>query len=324
MASLSRITRHLVPCAVMLCTLLLEAARFLRCCLRSPAALAAEDLFLRKQLALYQAHHVKPRRATDAMRVALVWLSQWFDWQPALAVVQPETFQRGRRQGCQLFWRDPSCPGRPAIPAELQRLIRPMARDNGTWGQRRMANELRLKLGLQVSPRTVRKYMTTHLDRAPGHRMPAQRWRTFVRNHAWDLITSGVAANLARGRPVFFARIIQIVRGWWNRSGASRWRRIPHHDTTWFPWRSTPASRLAVWSPVTVEVISADQRSPPDGGLSHTPDSDLATRATSVDRFDVCPAGTALCWWSRVSPHRRGAKPLSKDGIWGIPWRRAA
>jgi hypothetical protein len=34
-----------------------------------------------------------------------------------------------------------------------------MAQDNLTWGQERIDNELLLKLGLRVSPRTVRKYM---------------------------------------------------------------------------------------------------------------------------------------------------------------------
>src|SRR5262245_52883831 len=175
MGRLSCMIRHLVPCAVMLCTLLLEAARFLWCCLRSPTALAAENLFLRKQLALYQTCHVKPRRATDAIRVALVWLSQWFDWQPALTVVQPETFSRWRRQGVGLFWHWQPKRGRPPIPVELQRLIRQMARDNLTWGQRRIANELRLKLGLQVSPRTVRKYLPTRLHPGPGQCTTPQR-----------------------------------------------------------------------------------------------------------------------------------------------------
>jgi hypothetical protein len=193
MASLSRAIRHLVPCAVLLCTLLLDTARFLQCCLCSPAALAAENLFLRKQLALYQERYVKPQRATDAIRVALVWLSQWFDWQPALAVVHPETFKRWRRQGYHLFWHWTPCPGRPPIPIELQGLIWQMARDNLTWGQRRIANELQLKLGLQVSPRTVRKYMSTRFDRAPGQRVPSQRWRTFLRNHARALIVNSVS-----------------------------------------------------------------------------------------------------------------------------------
>lgn len=105
----------------------------------------------------------------------MVWLAQWFDWQPALAAVQPETFKRWRRQWCYLWWHGPSCPGRPPIPVELQALIRQMARENLTWGQRRIANELRLKLGLRVSPRTIRKYMPMHPDRAPGHRVLAQR-----------------------------------------------------------------------------------------------------------------------------------------------------
>ena len=42
-------------------------------------------------------------------------------------------------------------------------------------------NELQLKLGLRVSPRTVRKYMP---KRPPGRPRGDQRWATFLRNHA--------------------------------------------------------------------------------------------------------------------------------------------
>jgi hypothetical protein len=55
----------------MLLTLVVDAGRFLRPWLRSPAQLAAENLFLRRQLALYQERHVKPRQATNATRFAL-------------------------------------------------------------------------------------------------------------------------------------------------------------------------------------------------------------------------------------------------------------
>jgi hypothetical protein len=84
MACLARTICNVLQCTGILCTWLLDAMRFLRLCLRPEAALAAENLFLHKQLVLYQAHHVKPRRATNATRFTLVWLSQWFDWQPAL------------------------------------------------------------------------------------------------------------------------------------------------------------------------------------------------------------------------------------------------
>ena len=43
--------------------LLVDALHFLRLCLRSPTALAAENLFLRKQLALYQERQGFPGRA---------------------------------------------------------------------------------------------------------------------------------------------------------------------------------------------------------------------------------------------------------------------
>jgi putative transposase len=136
----------------------------------------------------YQERHIKPQRATDATRLALVWLARWFDWRQALAVVQPATFTRWHRQGFRLFWRWKSTPGRPPIPPGLQVLIRRMACENPAWGEERIANELLLKLGLRVSPRTVRKYRPKHLDHGRGKRAPSQRWRTFVRNHAQAII----------------------------------------------------------------------------------------------------------------------------------------
>ena len=172
----------------MLLTLVVDVVRFLRLCLRSPTALAAENLFLRKQLAMYQERTVKPQRATDVTRIALVCLSRWFHWRQALTVVQPTTFIRWHRQGCRLFWHWQSCSGRPRIPAELQTLIRQMVRENPTWGQERLANELLLKLGLRVSPRTVRKYMPKRLDPSPGTRVTSRRWSTFVWNHAQAIV----------------------------------------------------------------------------------------------------------------------------------------
>lgn len=52
-----------------LCTLLGDSIQLVRLCLRSSTALAAENLFLRKQLALYQERHVTPQRVTNATRL---------------------------------------------------------------------------------------------------------------------------------------------------------------------------------------------------------------------------------------------------------------
>ena len=56
---------------------------------------------------------------------------------------------------------------------------------NPTWGEERIANELLLKIGIRISPRTVRRYMPTSPQRPAD---PKQRWMTFVRNHAKAII----------------------------------------------------------------------------------------------------------------------------------------
>jgi putative transposase len=188
MTRFTDLLRNLVPLACTLLMLLGEAWRFLLLCMRPRSALAAENLFLRKQLALYQERHVTPKRTTHETRMVLTWLARWFDWRQALVIVQPATLIRWHRHGFRLFWRWTSKPGRPPIPADLQGLIRRMARDNPTWGEERIANELLLKLGLRVSPRTVRKYLPTRLDHGWHQRIPSQRWLTFVRNHAKAIV----------------------------------------------------------------------------------------------------------------------------------------
>lgn len=150
---------------------------------RSHNSLAAENLFLRKQLALFQERKVKPRRADDATRWLMATLGRMFQWRNALVNVKPDTLIRWQRRGFRLFWLWKSKPtGRPRLPENLRELIRQMAADNVSWGEERIANELKLKLGIRVSPRTVGKYLRNgRPSRTPD---PQQRWLTFVHNHA--------------------------------------------------------------------------------------------------------------------------------------------
>jgi transposase InsO family protein len=165
-----------------------DLASLTRSMMRSRAQLAAENLFLRKQLALYQERRAKPCRADDATRILLAGLSRFLEWRRLLVIVKPETLIRWHRKGFRLFWRWKSqAPGRPAIPVGVQRLIAAMVASNRTWGEERIANELRLKLGIRLSPRTVRRYMPSHPPRPnPG----TQAWRTFVRNHARQVLAT--------------------------------------------------------------------------------------------------------------------------------------
>ncbi len=107
----------------------MELPRWWRLGLRSTRSLKAENLFLRRQLALYVERGAKRRRIDPATQLLLSIFSKFFDWRDSLVAVRPETMIRWHRAGWRLFWRLKSRPGRP-IPQQLQALIRRMANQN--------------------------------------------------------------------------------------------------------------------------------------------------------------------------------------------------
>jgi putative transposase len=142
MISLVRIVVALVSDAVRLVWLLF----------RPSAQIRAENLVLRKQLAQYIERGFKPRCVDAARRASLALLTRWFDWHDAIVIVRPRTILHWYRAD----WRWKCKSGRPPIPAELRCLIRRMGAENPLWGEERIASELLVKLGIGVSPRTVR------------------------------------------------------------------------------------------------------------------------------------------------------------------------
>jgi transposase InsO family protein len=196
---------------------------FFRLNLRDGPALAAENLFLRKQLSLYVERKKKPRRATDSVRFTLAQLSRLFEWRDALTIVKPDTLIRWHRKSFRLFWKWKSrSVGRPPVPAHVRQLIVEMAMNNPTWGQERIANELLLKIGIQISPRTVRRYLPTHPKRPAD---PSQRWMTFVRNHAKAIIACDFFVVLTATFRLVYVFVIMEVKT----------RRILHFNVTCHP-----------------------------------------------------------------------------------------
>src|SRR5271166_4384441 len=107
-----------------LCQLVAETLRWCGLAFRSSRSIKAENLFLRRQLALYIERGIKPRRVDPVTRIALALLSRFFNWRDALVVVRPEMLIRWHRAGWKLFWRLKSRSGRPPISQQLQALIR--------------------------------------------------------------------------------------------------------------------------------------------------------------------------------------------------------
>ncbi len=219
---------------------------------RSSASLKAENLFLRKQLALYLERQAKPRRAKDATRLILALLSNLFAWREALVIVKPETLIGWHRKGFRLFWRWKSRPrGRPRLPADLRALIVEMARSNPTWGEERIASELLLKLGIRVSPRTVRRYMPE--DAGHWNGVSSQRWMTFVRNHAHAILACNFFVSVTASFRLLCVFVIMEVGT----------RRIAHFNVTEHPTADWTLQQFR-------EVITGEQ---PQRFLIHDRDS---------------------------------------------------
>ena len=150
--------------------------------------------------------------------------SGMFPWSDALVNGKADTLIRWHRKGFQLFWRWKSKPtGRPRWPKDLRRLIRERASENATWGEQRIAHELKRKLGIRVSPRTVGKYLQ---DRGPRREPdPKPRWLTFVGNHAQGIVACDFFAVVTVTFRTLYVCVIMEVGT----------RRILHHHVTAHP-----------------------------------------------------------------------------------------
>ena len=153
----------------------------LRLFFSNKAALLAENLALRQQLAVLR-RSVRRPKLRNRDRVFWAWLSKlWPDWRSALVIVRPDTVVKWHRAGFRLYWRWKSRrTGRPKKNVIIRDLIREMSRDNPTWGAPRIHAELHL-LGYEVAESTVARYM----DRS--RKPPSPTWRSFLANHAGQI-----------------------------------------------------------------------------------------------------------------------------------------
>src|SRR5262245_18810429 len=80
--------------------------------------------------------------------------------------------------------------GRPRVPADLQKLIVEMATNNPTWGEERIAHELLLKIGIRISPRTIRRYIPKppRATRRPGPTLADSRAEPHQSHHRRRLL----------------------------------------------------------------------------------------------------------------------------------------
>lgn len=198
---------------------------------RSHAALQAENLSLRHQLAVLQRSARGRRlrlRATD--RIFWVWLSHlWQGWRLSLRIIKPATVIGWNRKGFRLYWtwKSRARKGRPCEPRQVRELIRRISLANPRWGAPRIHGEL-LKLGIDIGETTVAKYMIR--PRRPS----SQTWKTFLKNHMGDLIsTDFFVVPTATFRLLFVFLVLSHDR-----------RRVVHFGVTSHPTAEWTAQQL--------------------------------------------------------------------------------
>jgi transposase InsO family protein len=84
-------------------------------------------------------------------------------------------------------WTQPrKSAGRPAVDDRIRQLVLRFARENAGWGYPRIAGEL-LKLGLRVSPSTVRRILLAN-RLGPAPRRAGPSWQQFLRQQAASVL----------------------------------------------------------------------------------------------------------------------------------------
>jgi putative transposase len=197
------------------------------------------------------------------------WLARTLrGWRTAVHIVKPETVVAWHRRGFRLFWmwKSRHRTGRPGVPENVRALIRELSTANPLWGAPRIHGEL-LKLGLSVSQSTVAKYMRRH------PRPPSQTWRTFLTNHASQIMAADLfVVPTATFRLLFVLVILGHDR-----------RRIVHVAVTEHP--------TAAWTAQQLRNAFPENAAP--GYLLHDRDGAFAAVAGTLDGMNIQTVRTA-------------------------------
>ena len=153
---------------------------------RRSATNNAELLVLRREVAVLRRQVVRPRLdwADRAVLAGLARLLPRPSWHRVF--VRPETLLGWHQDLVRRRWSYPHRLGRPGVALEIRDLVLRLARENPTWGYRRIHGEL-CRLGYKIGASTV----WAILHRAgvePAPKRSALTWRQFLRAQAKSVL----------------------------------------------------------------------------------------------------------------------------------------
>jgi putative transposase len=173
---------------------------------RSDSAKDVEILVLRHEVAVLRRHNPRPT-LNWADRAVLSALSRLLPTPlRQLRLVSPRTLLRWHARLVARRWTHPGRPpGRPPTSQPIRALVLRMARENPTWGYRRIQGEL-VELGHQIAASTVWTILkTAGIDPAPQRSGPT--WRQFLTTQAQAIL----AVDFAHVDTVFLRRLYVLI-----------------------------------------------------------------------------------------------------------------
>ena len=242
---------------------------------RSEDAKEVEIIVLRHQLQVLRRQVARPDLAPQdrALLAAASRVLPKLRW--GSFVVRPETVLAWHRRLVARRWTYPRRPGRPPKMAEIRRLAVRLAKENPTWGYRRIQGELK-HLGIRVAPSTVWEILRREgIDPAP--RRAGLSWREFLSAQASGILACDfVTVDTVLLRRLFVLFYIEIET-----------RRVHLAGVTFNPdslWVTQQARNLVVdWEPFPFRFLIRDRDSKYAGGF----DEVFASEGVDVVRTPI-------------------------------------
>ena len=201
-------------CLLFVFLLITRAAAWLRLSRRKEAWQTAEILILRHQLAVLQRRQPSRPNVTWADRALLAALLSVIPnarRQGLRLLVTPETILRWHRDIIRRRWAARSMcgkTGRPATRRNIRALVLRLARENPSWGYRRIHGEL-AGLGVTAAASTVREILKkAGINPAPRRTGPP--WSQFLRSQAEAILACDFfTADLLDGTQAYVLAVIE-------------------------------------------------------------------------------------------------------------------
>jgi len=161
-----------------------QVLRLLLLCCRRSRSKDIEILVLRQELDVLRRQYPRPQIRPEE-RVVLTVLQWLRPVRERLSfLVTPDTLRRWHRELVRRKWHYPHrIVSRGTIGLETQLVVWRMARENLTWGYRRIQGEL-AKVGIEISATSIRRILAAKPRPGPKR----ETWREFMRSQASSII----------------------------------------------------------------------------------------------------------------------------------------